>query len=141
MSAIDRRLEKLEEKHAPAVPPLMWRRVIADSQAEADQISTEWNAGEAAKSRSRASRRPHHARDCFPQGATIGERRNDAMTRNIETRLDNLESMLAPTQRTRMVWANSRAEAEHLAATADTDPATRTLVVHWKFKDEEPDEH
>ena len=49
MSAIDRRLDKLEETYAPPVPPMKWRRVIADSQAEADQISAEWDAGEAAR--------------------------------------------------------------------------------------------
>ena len=63
------------------------------------------------------------------------------MTRNIDSRLDALESELTPEPRTRIVWANSRAESGRLAAAANADPATRTLVVHWKFKDEEPDEH
>ena len=49
MSAIDRRLDKLEEKHAPPLPPATCRRVIADSQAEADQIIAEWNAAAAAR--------------------------------------------------------------------------------------------
>ena len=49
MSAIDRRLDKLEEKHAPPDPPVKWRRVIADSQAEADQIIAEWDAAAAAR--------------------------------------------------------------------------------------------
>ena len=62
------------------------------------------------------------------------------MTRNIAARLDNLESALAPAQRTQMVWANSRAEAKRLVAGANADPATRTLVLHWKFKDEAPNE-
>ena len=55
------------------------------------------------------------------------------MTRNIDSRLDNLESMLAPTQRTRMVWANSHAEAKRLgaAAAANADPGTRVLVLRW----------
>ena len=41
MSAIDRRLDKLEEAHAP---PVKWRHHIADSQAEADQIVAERDA-------------------------------------------------------------------------------------------------
>ncbi len=49
MSAIDRRLDKLEETYAPPVPPAKWRSVIANSQAEADQISAEWNAAAAAR--------------------------------------------------------------------------------------------
>ena len=49
MSAIDRRLDKLEEKHAPPVPPVKWRHHIADSQAEADQVCAEWDAGKAAR--------------------------------------------------------------------------------------------
>ena len=49
MSAIDRRLDKLEETYAPPVPPATCRRVIADSQAEADQIIAEWDGGAAAR--------------------------------------------------------------------------------------------
>ena len=44
MSAIDRRLDKLEEKHAPPAPPVKWRHHIADSQAEADQTVAERDA-------------------------------------------------------------------------------------------------
>ncbi len=49
MSAIDRRLDKLEETYAPPLPPGRWRRVIADSQVEADQITSAWNAATAAR--------------------------------------------------------------------------------------------
>ena len=40
MSAIDRRLDKLEETHAPPLPPVKWRRVIANTIAEAEAAAS-----------------------------------------------------------------------------------------------------
>jgi hypothetical protein len=40
MSAIDRRLDKLEETYAPPVPPVKWRRVIANDITEAEAAAS-----------------------------------------------------------------------------------------------------
>ena len=40
MSAIDRRLDKLEEAHAPPAPPAKWRRIIANTIAEAEAAAS-----------------------------------------------------------------------------------------------------